>query len=107
MIIAAARADRPSFGCGANSEITDFGRAFFVEAMNHADTFGDAFTEARRLIDAWENRDGEDHSYPQLVTTPLIDAQLKTWRSGVTLGPPVPFTPAAQPLHADSLTAVR
>jgi len=107
MIIVAARADLPSFGCGANSEITDFGRAFFVEALNHTDTFGDAFTEARRLIDAWENRDGEDHSYPQLVTTPQIDAKLKAWRSGVALGPPVPFTPAAQPLHADSLTAIR
>ena len=107
MIIAAARADRPSFGCGSAAEITNFGRAFFVEALNHTDTFGDAFTEARRLIDAWENRDSEDHSYPQLVTTPQIDAKLKAWRSGVALGPPVPFTPAAQPLHADSLTAVR
>lgn len=107
MIIAAARADRPSFGCGSAAEITDFGRAFFVEALNRTDTFADAFTEARRLIDAWENRDSEDHSYPQLVTTPQIDAKLKAWRSGVALGPPVPFTPAAQPLHADSLTAVR
>jgi len=107
MIISAARADRTSFGCGARSEITDFGRAFFVEGLNHHDTFGDAFTEARRLIDGWENRDGEDHSYPQLVTTPQIDAKLQAWRSGVAVGPPVPFTPAAQPPSADSLTAVR
>jgi len=107
MIITAARADRPSFGCGSTAQITDFGRAFFVEALNHRDTFGDAFAEARRLIDAWENRDGEDHSYPQLVTTPQIDAKLKAWRSAAALGPPVPFTPAAQPSSADSLTAVR
>ena len=107
MVISAARADRASFGCGASAEITDFGRAFFVEGLNHHDTFGDAFTEARRLIDGWEDRDGEDHSYPQLVTTPQIDAKLQAWRNGVAVGPPVPFTPAAQPLRADSLTAVR
>jgi hypothetical protein len=107
MIISAARADRASFGCGASSEITDFGRAFFVEGLNHHDSFADAFGEARRLIDGWENRDNEDHSYPQLVTTPQIDATLQAWRRGVALGPPVPFTPAAQPLQVDSLTAVR
>jgi len=106
MVITAARADRASFGCGSAAEITDFGRAFLVEGLNHNDSFVDAFTEARRLVDAWENRDGEDHSYPQLVTAPQIDAKLKAWRSGVALGPPVPFTPAAQPLQVDSLTAV-
>jgi len=107
MIITAARADRPSFGCGTTAEITDFGRAFFVEGLNHNDSLVGAFTEARRLIDGWENRDNEDHSYPQLVTTAQIDAKLKAWRSTVALGPPVPFTPAAQPLQSDSLTAVR
>ena len=107
MIITAARADRPSFGCGSTAQITDFGRAFFVEGMNHSDTFSGAFNEARRLVEAWETRDGEDHSYPQLITAPQIDAKLKDWRSGVALGPPVPFTPAAQPLQSDSLTATR
>jgi hypothetical protein len=107
MVIAAARADRSSFGCGTTSEITDFGRAFFVEGLNHNATFSEAFVEAKRLISAWENRNGEDHSYPQMVTTPQIDAQLEAWRKGVTLGAPVPFTPAARSLESESLTAVR
>jgi hypothetical protein len=107
MVITAARADRASFGCGTTAEITDFGRAFFVEGLNHNDTFSAAFAEAKRLIDAWETRDAEDHSYPQMVTTPLIEAKLKAWRSGVALGAPVPFVPAANALESDSLTVAR
>jgi hypothetical protein len=94
MVITAAREDRASFGCGTKSEITDFGRAFFVEGMNHNDNFSSAFAEAARLIDAWESRDDEEHSYPQLATTPQIEARLRQWRSGIRLGPPLPFKPA-------------
>jgi hypothetical protein len=105
MVIAAARADRASFGCGTESDITDFGRAFFVEGLNHNDTFTGAFAEAKRLIDEQETRDGEDHSLPQIVTSPQIEGKLKAWRSGISLGSPVPFTAPAKPMQGDSLTA--
>jgi len=108
MIITAARADRASFGCGTNSEITDFGRAFFVDGMNHNDNFKAAYTEAASLIESWETRDDEEHSYPQFVSTPQIEAQLKAWRAGIRLGAPLPFkttTPKADTV--DSLTAMR
>jgi hypothetical protein len=102
MVITAAREDRASFGCGTKSEITDFGRAFFVEGMNHNDSFTAAFEEAARLIDAWETRDDKEHSYPQLATTPQIEARLRQWRAGIHLGRPVPFTaPARPPADAD------
>ncbi|HSN00324.1 MAG TPA: C13 family peptidase [Rudaea sp.] len=91
MIVTAARADRTSFGCGTDADITDFGRAFLVDGLNHNITFTGAFAEASKLVNAWETRDHEDHSQPQLVTTPRIEAQLKLWREGITLGPPVPF----------------
>jgi len=91
MVITAARADRASFGCGTKSDITDFGRAFFVEGLNHSDSFPAAFTEAARLIDARETRDGEEHSYPQIITTPQIETRLKLWRNGIHLGPPLPL----------------
>ena len=91
MIVTAARADRTSFGCGSDSDITDFGRAFFVDGLNHNDTFGGAFAEANKLVGAWETRDHEEHSQPQFISTPRIEAQLKLWRAGITLGPPVPF----------------
>lgn len=105
MVITAARADRASFGCGTDSEITDFGRAFFVEGLNHSDSFPAAFAVASDLIDAWETRDGEEHSYPQMATAPQIEARLKAWRSGIRLGPAIPFKPAATRPADDSLTA--
>ena len=105
----ASRADRPSFGCGSRSDITDFGRAFFVNGLNHSDTFDGAFTEAHKLVDEWENRAGEEHSDPQISKTPQIEAQLRLWREGLRLGPAVPFQPAvparARPASGDTLTA--
>ncbi|HEY8011107.1 MAG TPA: C13 family peptidase [Rudaea sp.] len=99
MIIAAARKDRASFGCGTQSEITDFGRAFFVDALNHTASFPQAFAEARKLIDAWETRDSEEHSYPQMSSAPKIEASLKAWSDGIKLGAPVPFAAPPQNRH--------
>jgi len=109
MIITAARADRASFGCGSDSDITDFGRAFFVDGLNHNDSFQAAFDEAKSLIDSWEARDDEEHSYPQMQSAAAIEAQLKAWRAGIHLGPPLPFKSATPPRAPDSgsLTASR
>ncbi|MHB8678108.1 MAG: C13 family peptidase [Rudaea sp.] len=105
MIVTAARADRTSFGCGTDSDITDFGRAFLVDGLNHNDTFTGAFAEADKLVGAWETRDHEQHSHPQLVSTPRIEAQLERWRSGIKIGPRVPFI-AIKPSR-DALTVAR
>lgn len=91
MVITAARSDRASFGCGTRSEITDFGRAFFVDALNHTASFADAFAEASKEIDAWENRDHQPHSYPQIASDTPIENALKRWRSEFKPGPAVPF----------------
>lgn len=91
MIVTAARADRSSFGCGTQAQITDFGRAFFVDGLNQQASFTTAFAAASKRIDAQETREGEDHSYPQIYTTPHIEAQLQLWRDGIQLGPVVPF----------------
>ena len=110
LVITAARADRASFGCNSDSEITDFGRAFFVDGMNHNDSFQDAYEEAKNLIDSWETRNDEEHSYPQLQAGALIQAQLKAWRAGIHLGAPQPFRTAPQQQQqneAGSLTAAR
>ncbi len=107
MIITAAREDRSSFGCGTDSDITDFGRAFFVEGLNHTDSFTAAFDVAKSLVDAWEVRDHETHSYPQISSTPQIESALARWRRGIHLGPPVPFAPARTNRATDDLTALR
>jgi hypothetical protein len=102
MVITAARADRSSFGCGSDADLTYFGRAFFAEGLNQSDSFKGAFGIARTLVEEWEDRDGEEHSEPQLASTPMIEAKLRSWREGITLGAPLPF---AAP--ADTRTAKR
>ena len=111
MVITAARADRPSFGCGTQSAITYFGRAFFARGLNDTDSFPAAFAEARKLIDGWETKAGEQHSEPQIATTREIEARLRSWRDGIHLGPRVPFESPdghdSEPGQAPALTAGR
>ena len=94
MIITAARADRSSFGCGEQSELTWFGHAFLVDALNKTDDFRQAFKLARTQVAAWEKRDNYEPSEPQISEGDGIAAQLAKWRKGFTPGQPVPFTPA-------------
>lgn len=94
MVITAARADRTSFGCGSESDITFFGKAFFVEGLNQTDSFRGAFQIARQRIDEWEEDEKQTPSEPQIASTPLIEAKLAEWRRNVTLGPPQPFETA-------------
>ena len=102
LVLTAARADRPSFGCGNDSEITYFGRALLVHGLNRESTFDDAFRLAEREISAWETARKEPHSHPQRSTGPGIEAQLAAWRAGVRLGLPVAFAvadPAPDPFR--------
>jgi len=99
MVITAARADRTSFGCGSDSDITFFGKAFFVEGLNQTDSFRGAFEIARQRIDEWEKDEKQTPSEPQIASTPLIEAKLAEWRRGIRLGPPQPFAPSA-PAHS-------
>jgi len=100
MVITAARSDRASFGCGTQSEITDFGRAFFVDALNHTASFTDAFAEASKEVDSWETRDHQPHSFPQIASGVPIENALKRWRDELKPGPVVPFV--APKRHAPS-----
>lgn len=95
MVMTSARADRTSFGCGVDSDITYFGKAFLADALNHTTSFRDAFERARRSIAEWETDDGEEHSEPQLATSAAIEAKLSAWQRGLAPGPAVPFAPAA------------
>ena len=94
MLITAARADRSSFGCGEQSELTWFGHAFLVNALNQTDDFQSAFQLARTQVASWEKRDHFEASDPQFSAGAGIQAQLAKWRRGVTPGPAVPFAPA-------------
>lgn len=102
MVITAARADRTSFGCGSDSDITFFGRAFLVEGLNQTDSFRGAFQIALQRIGEWEDDEKQTPSEPQIASTPLIEAKLAQWRRSITLGPPQPFetATAAQPVQS-------
>lgn len=95
LVLTAARANRSSFGCGSDSDITYFGKAWLVDALNQTDNFVDAFKRASGEITKWEQQDKLTPSEPQIDIGSGITGQLALWRKGVTPGPRVPFKPAA------------
>lgn len=95
LVLTAARSDRSSFGCGSDSDITYFGHAWLVDALNRTDDFIDAFEFARQEIARWEKQDKVTPSEPQIDVGSGIERQLQLWRSGLRPGPAVPFKPTA------------
>ena len=97
MVMTSARADRTSFGCGVDSDLTYFGRAFLVDALNKTTSLRDAFDLAKQAVATWENADKEQHSEPQIATSPGIEAKLDEWQKQLRPKPAVLFAPAAAP----------
>jgi len=79
LVITAARADRVSFGCEDANEFTDFGRAYFKEALPKAASFQDAFARAQKLVDEWERQAKLEASLPQISEPKAIVDQLALW----------------------------
>ena len=100
MVITAARSDRSSFGCGEQSQLTWFGHAFLIDALNKTDDLQRAFALAHAEVAQWEKRDRYQASDPQISVGSGIAQQLAAWRKGFAAGPAVPFAPA--PIHAKS-----
>jgi hypothetical protein len=67
LVIAAAHADRTSFGCEDRREWTYFGDAFFNRALRRERSFERAFRLARRTIGRWEARERLTRSLPQIA----------------------------------------
>jgi hypothetical protein len=67
LVIAAARADRTSFGCEDRREWTYFGDAFFNRALREERSFERAFDRARLTIRRWERRERLVRSLPQIA----------------------------------------
>jgi hypothetical protein len=81
VVMTAARADRPSFGCGPDSEVTYFGRALLIDALNRTIDFPRAFELARRGVDARERREGFDPSEPQIRLGDVAARRIESWRA--------------------------
>ena len=66
IIFTAARADRTSFGCDDERELTYFGEALFREALPASSSLLEAFTRTQRIITQREEEEGLEASQPQL-----------------------------------------
>jgi hypothetical protein len=67
LVIRAADANHPSFGCEDRAKWTFFGDAFFNVALRQSATLREAFTTARSLILRRELRNGFEPSHPQMA----------------------------------------
>jgi hypothetical protein len=65
IVIAAAAADKTSFGCSDDRDLTYFGEAFYRDALPNAASLEDAFTRAKSAIAAREKTENEIPSDPQ------------------------------------------
>lgn len=93
LVITSARADRSSFGCGSQAELTYFGRAFLVDALNRTQSLTRAFELARRRVARMEKAEDFDASDPQMVIGSSFRAHLARWESTLTPAPKVTFEP--------------
>lgn len=100
LLLAAARDDRTSFGCGNDSVATYFGRAWLVNGLNATVDFVEAFRQARKAISAREREEDYEPSLPQIRRGERIGAHLAAWRAGFQPGPPVPY-PHVEPVFEE------
>src|SRR5439155_2164488 len=67
LVITAADADHPSFGCRDKAKWTYFGDAFFNVALRQASSLKEAFVVARALVQKRELREHSEPSSPQMA----------------------------------------
>lgn len=93
LVITASRSDRASFGCGSDSQITWFGKAFLTQALNETTDFERSFQLASKQVREWELAQGETASVPQMAGGWAIRKRLTTWRATLPPTQSVPFSP--------------
>mgnify|MGYP003606144524 CR=1 FL=1 len=94
LVLTAARVDRSSFGCGSDADVTYFGRAWLIDALNRSNDFIAAFHQAQAEIAGWERQQNLTPSEPQIAIGAGIADQLAQWRRAAANGAPLPFAPA-------------
>ena len=65
IIITAAAADKTSFGCSDDRDLTYFGEAFYRDALPKAKSLEEAFTQAKDAIALRETQEHQKASDPQ------------------------------------------
>jgi hypothetical protein len=77
LVLTAASADRPSYGCGSDSQITDFSRALYLKALSRTRSLREAATQTLELVRDDEKARGYTPSLPQLRSGAAIDERLR------------------------------
>jgi hypothetical protein len=77
LVVTAADAQHTSFGCGAQSDFTYFGKAYVDQALRTSYSLTDAFAVARKTIEARERSEGRAPSNPQMYLGPQMAEKLK------------------------------
>jgi hypothetical protein len=76
IVITAAAADRTSFGCSNDRDLTYFGEAFYRDALPEARSLRDAFERAKSAIAVRERREHVEPSKPQAYFGAELEAKL-------------------------------
>jgi hypothetical protein len=76
IVITASAADRTSFGCSNDRDLTYFGEAFYRDALPGAHSLRDAFDTAKSAIAARERREHVDASNPQAYFGKVMEERL-------------------------------
>jgi len=85
LIITAADSDHTSFGCGTDSDLTYFGKAYFDHALRGTWSFVEAFEQARREIEGREKAQALTPSNPQMFAGQQILHKLDSLRNRLRL----------------------
>jgi Peptidase C13 family len=81
LVMTAADAAHPSFGCEKAATWTFFGRALFSQAIPKTNNLRDAFVVARSAVLARETREGYEPSNPQMAGGQNFSARLRAVRA--------------------------
>ncbi|MEX2367533.1 MAG: C13 family peptidase [Pseudohongiellaceae bacterium] len=81
LVITAAAADRPSFGCSNEETMTYFGRAFFETAFSLEKPLNDVFEDAKTAVTERELAQDYDPSNPQIWEAESVIQAWEEWRS--------------------------
>jgi len=81
-VITAAAADRTSFGCADDRDLTYFGEAFYRDALPGARTLQDAFETAKRDIAEREREERIEPSLPQATFAFMVPGEESGEKAG-------------------------
>jgi len=100
LVMTASDDNHPSFGCRAGATWTDFGGAFFAQALPRTKGLVDAFAAARAIVSEREAALGLTPSNPQMAGGQAVLARLDG-DAAPSVAEEAPFAPRAGAAHCE------